>query len=149
MFFNTLNFDKYNKTMYPMSTPMHLSMNYSMFGNQNWMSVYTTNLEHNLLAKENQKMNVVFKTIRGATYNIIIDFDKTISELIQIFFKRLGKEELFYKNDYLFIYNGRKLEYNDKTKVADYFRCLSQPTINANEVSNLIGALIFNKIQYY
>ena len=147
---NPFSFDKDNKTMLnplSMSMPMmHFSMNDSIFDKNNWMSVYNTNTNNNNFGLNHTaiidkiKMNVVFKTSRGLKLNIIIDPDKTISDLIRLFFIRVDKEELFQRNDVIFIWNAQKLEYNDNTKIRNYFRLSFQPTIIANDLRDLIGA---------
>ena len=141
---NPFSFDKDNKTtMFPnplsMSMPMmHFSMNNNILNDDDWRKIYNTTVERNFNAFD--KMNVVFKTSRGLRINIIIDPDKTISDLIRIFFMRVDREELFQRNDIIFIYNAQKLEYNDNTRVRDYFRIYFHPVIMANDLRDLIGA---------
>ena len=117
---------------------MHFSMNNNILNDDDWRKMYNTTVEHNFNAFD--KMNVVFKTSRGLRINIIIDPDKTISDLIRIFFMRVDREELFQRNDIIFIYNAQKLEYNDNTRVRDYFRIYFHPVIMANDLRDLIGA---------
>ena len=141
---NPFSFDKDNKTTMlpnPLSMPMpmmHFSMNNNILNDDDWRKIYNTTVERNFNAFD--KMNVVFKTSRGLRINIIIDPDKTISDLIRIFFMRVDREELFQRNDIIFIYNAQKLEYNDNTRVRDYFRIYFHPVIMANDLRDLIGA---------
>ena len=70
---------------------------------------------------------------------ILIEQEKTIQELILAFFKKINNLDLN-EDDVYFIYNAHKINYNDETKLRDYFRMASQPIIYVNDTRNLIGA---------
>ena len=124
-------------TMY--SNPMNPFAFPSMpFPESNWMLVYRTNSK--LDNKPNEaKMNVLFRTNVGRNINLIIEQEKTIQELILAFFKKINNLDLN-EDDVYFIYNAHKINYNDETKLRDYFRMASQPIIYVNDTRNLIGA---------
>ena len=124
-------------TMY--SNPMNPFAFPSMpFPESNWMLVYRTNSR--LDNKPNEaKMNVLFRTNVGRNINLIIEQEKTIQELILAFFKKINNLDLN-EDDVYFIYNAHKINYNDETKLRDYFRMASQPIIYVNDTRNLIGA---------
>ena len=108
------------------------------FPESNWMLVYRTNSK--LDNKPNEaKMNVLFRTNVGRNINLIIEQEKTIQELILAFFKKINNLDLN-EDDVYFIYNAHKINYNDETKLRDYFRMASQPIIYVNDTRNLIGA---------
>ena len=110
-------------------------------GNENWVNGYNTNNQVNNNQVLGNKKTCIFKTTQGVTRNIPIDPDKTISELIRTYFNRIGKPELFdKKNELCFLYNATRLDFNSQTKVGDFFRSSSFPTIVVNDVNNLIGA---------
>ena len=89
------------------------------------------------------KTNIIFKTTRGTALNIIIDYEKTVRELIQLYFKRLGKPELFNRHsDIYFLFNANRLNYSDQTSVKKFFSSASYPMIMVNDLRDLIGALI-------
>ena len=104
----------------------------------NWMLVYRTNSQFENKLNE-AKMNVLFRTNVGRNINLIIEQEKTIQELILAFFKKINNLDLN-EDDVYFIYNAHKINYNDETKLRDYFRMASQPIIYVNDTRNLIGA---------
>ena len=112
-------------------------------GNENWENGYKTNMNQANINNQvlgNMK-SCIFKTTQGVIRNIQIDGDKTISELIRTYFNRIGKPELFDKqNDICFLYNASRLDFNSQTKVGDFFGLNSFPNILVNDVNNLIGA---------
>ena len=115
---------------------------------ENWTHIYNTNfLRNNFMQNEKndekeevRKINMLFRTGKGSNVNIIIDIEKTISELIQTFLQRIKMPELFGKEKSLyFIYNATKINHNDTKKIKDVFH-YSQPIIYVNDTSDLIGA---------
>ena len=108
------------------------------FPESDWRFIYRTNSK--LDNKPNEaKMNVLFRTNVGRNINLIIEQEKTIHELILAFFKKINNLDLN-EDDVYFIYNAHKINYNDETKLRDYFRMASQPIIYVNDTRNLIGA---------
>ena len=118
-----------------------------MFFNTGWKNIYNTNFLGNKIIKQKnkeenevRKINVLFRTGRGVNVNVIIDADKTMSDLISLFLKKVGKPELFGKEeDVYFIYNGAKFEHRNEKPLSRAFSSL-QPTIFVNETKELIGA---------
>ena len=108
----------------------------------NWFNMYTSNQPN----FENQNINngkitVFFKTGRGLITTIFIDYGKTVSYLIQVYFKRVGKPELFLKPlEIGFIYNARVIDFNDSRLVEDFFKGINYATITVNDIGDLIGA---------
>ena len=118
-----------------------------MFFNTDWKSIYNTNYLGNKFIKKNskdenevRKINVLFRTGRGTNINVIIDADKTMSDLIALFLKKVGKPELFGKEeDVYFIYNGAKFAHRNEKPLSRAFSSL-HPTVFVNETKELIGA---------
>ena len=112
--------------------------------NYGWINLYSPNNQYfsnsnNIINP--QKINVVFRTINSVITNILIDNDKTLSELILIYFKRINSKELFDKpSDIIFIHNAKKIDYNDKISVKEYFK-IPNPNIIVQDVRGLIGAI--------
>ena len=108
----------------------------------NWLNMYTSNQPN--FEKQNinnGKITVVFKTGRGLITTIFIDYGKTVSYLIQVYFKRVGKPELFLKPlEIGFIYNARVIDFNDSRLVEDFFKGINYATITVNDIGDLIGA---------
>jgi hypothetical protein len=115
---------------------------------ENWTHIYNTNfLRNNFMQNEKNdkkeevmKINILFRTGKGSNVNIIIDIEKTISELIQTFLQRIKMPELFGKEKSLyFIYNATRINHNDTKKIKDVFH-YSQPVVYVNDTRDLIGA---------
>ena len=109
----------------------------------NWAQMYTSNQPNfnNLNDNSNNKITVVFKTGRGVITTIYIDHGKTVSYLLQVYFKRVGKPELINKPlEIGFLYNAHLINYNESELVENFFRGLSHVTITVNDIGDLIGA---------
>ena len=120
-------------------------MNPGMIGG-NWMNIYLNmnNMNNNMPFPNPQgqgKINVIFKTTMGVVTNVLIDYGKTMSDLFQVYLKRVDKIELYNTKDtILFLFNAKKLSFTDNTKVEDFFKLTPNPTIVVNDVKGLIGA---------
>ena len=126
-------------------------MNQGMNIGGNWTSMYnigqTNNNNNNNINNNYQgtqmgnKKNVVFKTTMGIITNVLIDHGKTMTELLKVYLTRVDKMELFNtKNTIAFLFNAKKIEWLDDTKVEIFFRFTPQPTIVVNDMRGLIGA---------
>ena len=124
-------------------------MNQGMNIGGNWTSMYNigqTNNNNNLNnnsqgSQMGNKINVVFKTTMGIITNILIDYGKTMSELLKVYLTRVDKIELFNtKNTIAFLFNAKKIDWLDDTKVEIFFRFTPHPTIVVNDMRGLIGA---------
>jgi len=111
-----------------------------------WSQMYTSN-QPNFNTQNNDnsnnKITVVFKTGRGVITTIYIDHGKTVSYLIQVYFKRVGKPELFKKPlEIGFLYNAHLINFNESQLVENFFKGISYVTITVNDIGDLIGAKI-------
>ena len=115
-------------------------MNPFMIGG-NWMNIYSNmnnmnnmnNIINNMPFPNPQgqsKINVIFKTTMGVVTNVLIDYGKTMSDLFQVYLKRVDKIELYNtKDSILFLFNARKVRFGDVTKIEDYFKNINIPRI--------------------
>ena len=109
--------------------------------NNNMNNINNMNQVNNMPPVSIDQINVVFKLTNGSRKNVTISLNKTVGELICIFLKKMGSEDLIGNTkDICFLNNATKLNYNDKRKVKDVF-INSVPTIIVNDVHNLIGAI--------
>ena len=123
-------------------------MNQGMNIGGNWTSMYNIGQTNNNNINNNSqgiqmgnKKNVVFKTTMGIITNILIDYGKTMTELLKVYLTRVDKMDLFNtKNTIAFLFNAKKIEWLDDTKVEIFFRFTPQPTIVVNDMRGLIGA---------
>ena len=109
-------------------------------GNSGWAQGYhIQNKESNIIS--GNKINCIFNTSSGKTLTILIDYGKTINDLIKIYFARLGQPELMNKKDEIcFVFNATKIEIDNQEKVENFFKMNANPKILVNDVHNLIGA---------
>jgi hypothetical protein len=116
-------------------------------GNADWLAGYNMAMKENEVTQENDnsggnKVNCVFKTTQGVVSNVLVEGNKTMGELLKIYLKRMGKEELIGKKDVgvCFLYNATKIDFSNKTTIEDFFHFTPNPTLIVNDVNNLIGA---------
>ena len=117
-------------------------------GNSNWSAGYTgvinpNQVQNNIQFNPNQgnKMNFIFKTSSGTKpITILFDYGRTVEDLIQTYFKRVDREELFQKGGVAFVHNALQLDYHIKEKVEKFFQRNMVTTIMVLDVNNLIGA---------
>ena len=146
---NMMNTGNFNMMPFFLSMMNNPNMNFLGMngGNEEWMKGYKLAMdEGNINAVNNNptsgdKKSVVFKTTQGVNTTVTIDYGKTVSELIQLYLKRMGKGELFNNRDGIcFVFNANKIPFDCQTKVEDFFGFNSFPNIIVNDVNNLIGA---------
>ena len=117
-------------------------MGMNIGGNNNWIGMYNVgNQNTNQSIFDTGTINVIFRTTKQVRTNITIDNKKTVSELIQLYFMRIGKPELFQRPmDICFIYNANKMMFNDQTTLKNFFGFTINPFVLVNDVKDLIGA---------
>ena len=142
-FYNNNNF----MPMFINNNMMMPGMNFG--GNESWMSGYGPGINFNMgqmqvpIAPGSNKINIVFKTTANVRTNVVAEYGKTVSDIILLYLKRVGREDLFKKDSGIcFLNNAKKIDIYDKTKVEIYFKNTSSPLIIVNDVQNLIGARI-------
>ena len=121
-------------------------------GTQNWQGIYNTvgpSQNQNFQQMQNMgfqaspgKVNVIFTTTKGIQYNTFIDYGKTVSELIKLYFMRINRQDLMNQTqDICFITNAKKMNINDQTPVEKFFGS-SFARVTVNDIKGLIGANI-------
>ena len=104
------------------------------------MNIKDNNMMNNMkMEKPKQKINISFKTSRGFNKNIIVDYGTSICDMIKKYFNEIGKPELFGNKDICFIYNARKLNPHDNSKVENFFPFLTDKIILINDLLGLIS----------
>ena len=142
-FFNNNNFMPmfFNNNMNNMMPGMNFG------GNENWMSGYGPGINSNMgqiqIPSGSNKINIVFKTTANVRTNVVMEYGKTVSDVILLYLKRVGREDLFKKDSGIcFLSNAKKIDIYDKTPIENYFKNTYSPLIIVNDVQNLIGAKI-------
>ena len=158
---NCNNFNNFNNLMNCMNNMGFPNQNMPMqgmnIGGAIWKNLYDTNNQanmQNIIQNQNDRVkgrvNVIFRTTRGIKIIIFIEFGKTVSELLQIYFKRVDRPDLFFKpNDICFIHNANRIDFNDQTPVENYFG-VGAAMVTVNDMKGLIGAkYIYNKLKNF
>ena len=72
--------------------------------------------------KDEETIKITFKSASGMTKDININQNKTIEELIKLFFSEINKPELFNDNDVNFLYSAKVINKNPKELVSEIFK---------------------------
>ena len=86
------------------------------------------------------KISVMFKDPRGNTKTIILNENKSIGTAIKRYLVKINREDFIGNEGLIFIYNQKKINYNDKRMLKDVFNGDLYPTIIVNDATDLIGA---------
>ena len=77
-----------------------------------------------------QKINITFKSAEGDHDNIIFNLGTTISDILKRYLNKINHSELIEKSgNIVFLYNGKKLKFNDRTKIEKFFNYACNPVI--------------------
>ena len=139
---NGMNIMNMNDMMNNMNIP---GMNIG--GNENWLKGYNVNNNNNNggnnINSQDKKITCIFNTTTGGKkpITILIDYGKTVNELIKIYFARLSQPELMERRqDICLLYNAHRIDFDSTQKVEDFFKYNTSPTILVSDLQNLIGA---------
>ena len=135
--------------MMMMNNNINLMPNMMMNNNINLMPNMMMNNDFNLMPnmminnnfepqpKNIKQKNVIFKTTRGKVFRFIVDYGTTVKELLKKFFDRIGRPELMGCIDIIFIFNAKKIEYENQTPIEIYFNFNPNPVISVNDAKNI------------
>lgn len=77
-----------------------------------------------------QKINITFKTAEGEQDTIVFNYGTTISDILKRYLNKINHPEFIKKGDNIvFLYNAKKLKFNDRTKIEKFFNNNSIPVI--------------------
>ena len=85
--------------------------------------------------------NIIFETAQGKGYHFLIKYGTTIDQILEIFFRNIGRPDLYDKkdNDIVFLHNACRLRYGDQTKIEEFFQYSENPVILVNDLNNIKG----------
>ena len=97
-------------------------------------------MNNNLNLNPEQKITVIFKSIRNEITTLHVKYGTTIEQLLQKYLNKIGRPELYIQKskDISFIFNMIPIRYGDTTPVEKFFKGISFPKITVDFVS-LIG----------
>ena len=85
-----------------------------------FLSIKENGIKDGSIIKLNFAHNIIFKHVNGTILNIAMDENYPIKKAIKFYLLRIGKEGCF--REFTFIYNGIKLNFEDKTPIKIIFR---------------------------
>ena len=107
-------------------------------GNAEWMQIYNTQTTNQ--NNGDRKVNAILTTTKGIKVIMKIDFGKKVCDLIKEYFNLINREDLLQKpQDLCFIYNAKRMDFNDQTPVEKFFGS-TFARITINDIQGLIGA---------
>ena len=116
-----------------MNNNINLMPNMMMNNDFNLMPNMMINNNFELQPKNIKKKNVIFKTTRGKVFQFIVDYGTTVKELLKKFFDRIGLPDLIGCKDIIFIFNAKKIEYENQTPIEKFFNHNPNPVIIVND----------------
>ena len=113
--------------MNQMNSPMINQLNNLMINQMNNFANFNQGMNcdfnlNNPLQKKLNLTNIIFDHCNGAKVALIVDKNKTIGELLNLYFEKIKKPELInnYENLYYFEYNNMKIEKYKEKKIKDF-----------------------------
>jgi len=86
---------------------------------------------------EGEKFTVFFKGTAGRSITININPEHSIKTLLRKYLFKIGKINEFGKNNLVFLFNARKLYFNDESKIKDWLSSNCQ--VSVNPIYNITG----------
>ena len=84
--------------------------------------------------------NCSFRDTSGQTRNVVINPEHSVSTLLKKYLFKIGESNEFGKNNFVFIWNNSRIDYNDKTKIKKYFNDYTgNVKIIVNHTNYIIG----------
>ena len=124
----------------PMGNAFGMGMNNNMMNNMG-MGM-NNNMLNNIKETIPKKTKIIeFDASSGSTITIDVAYGTSLSELAKKYFKELKKPELINEVDknIIFLYNGEKLLFKNKTKIEEIFKNIYFLIITVFDQNNLIS----------
>ena len=129
---------------YGMPMNVNFMPNMMMNDNINFMPNLMMNnmINHELTNLDMSIKNIFFRTNTGETICLHVKCGTTIDQMLQIYFNRIGKPELYEKKseDIWFLFNAIKFKYGDTTPIEKIIKN-SQSTVIVYFPKNVLGKL--------
>ena len=66
-------------------------------------------------------INIIFETTAQYKVDIEIEYEKTMEELIKLYFKKINRLDLYGDKNIVFLYSGKVIKHNSKDIIRNYF----------------------------
>ena len=137
---NQMNMNNINNPMMMMMMPMNFNMNNMKIGGneEDWMKGYKLAMEEEPKNKKDiiEKKIIIFKTTYGTKIQLCVDYGTTVGDVLIKYLLKINRPELINSSAISFLYNARKIQFGDKTKIEDFFGCNEYPNIVVNDLSS-------------
>ena len=113
-----------------------------MNDNEEWLKGFQMQVNANNDEEElnpGPKISVIFKTTRGNTNVITLNYGTTINDTLEKYLKRVGRPDLIGTRKLLFLFNSKRLMLGDKTNVESYFKKYPNPLVVVHDDNFFIG----------
>ena len=116
-----------------------------MMYNKEWLKGFKMGVEEEINNGEEintgPKIHVLFKTTRGVSIDLSVDYDTTIDKLLEKYLKRVNRPDLIgdKNNKIVFLFNACQLRFGDQTPVENFFKGIHNPVVIVNDIDNLRG----------
>jgi len=124
--------------MMMMNNNINLMPNMMMNNDFNLMPNMMINNNFEPQSKNILKKDFIFKTTKGKLFHFNVDYGTTVKELLKKFFDRIGRPDLMGCKDIFFIFNAKKIEYENQTPIEKFFNFSHNPVIIVNDVKYLL-----------
>ena len=97
--------------------------------------------EANSMVDISKMIEVIFEVSTGNSKKVAIEGEKTMSDLIKGYFDLIEKPQLFNRSDSIcFLYNAKKIDFNSKETINNFFGNINTYKILVVDTNNLIGS---------
>ena len=80
------------------------------------------------------KMSILFQTTRGWVKSIIVDYGTPVCDTLKKYLIEINKPEFINADDRIaFIFNAKKIRFDDKTKIEDFFGLCANTKVIVND----------------
>ena len=104
-----------------------------------WIACSFTVCVNSFKNKKNQYKNIIFKTSKGITNKLSVNFERPIGWLLKYYLVVVKKPELIKDNNNIyFLANAAKIDFNNRKAIKEFFKYDNNPTINIYDPCYLI-----------
>ena len=104
-----------------------------------WIACSFTVCVNSFKNKKNQYKNIIFKTSKGITNKLSVNFERPIGWLLKYYLVVVKKPELIKDNNNIyFLANAAKIDFNNRKAIKEFFKYENNPTINIYDPCYLI-----------
>ena len=91
------------------------------------------------------QMNIIFKSNKEGIHSMAFYYGTTINQVLIEYLKKIGRPDLINKsNKIMFIFNGKRINFDDQTKIENYFHNINSPLITADYVNMINKSKTFD-----